>query len=190
MDGWIKLYRKLLNSPIFENERALKVWIWCLLKATHEDREQLVGRQTIYLKSGEFIFGRKRASEELKMPEKTVYDYIHSLKNLSMLYIKSNNKFSVIGIENWAEYQLPNQDFDNKFDNKRTTNEQQMNTNNNVKNVNNIYLYFINKYKAECSKMLKDKMRFLREIQKEEKYKELTPDEEYDLRDYILKDVR
>ena len=38
--------------------------------------------------------------------------------------------------------------------------------------------------------MLKDKMRFLREIQKEEKYKELTPDEEYDLRDYILKDVR
>ena len=39
---WIKLYRKIINSPIWGNEKALKVWIWCLIKASHEDREQLV----------------------------------------------------------------------------------------------------------------------------------------------------
>ena len=48
--SYIKLFRKLLESPIFENEIALKVWIWCLLKATHKEREQLVGHQLVYLK--------------------------------------------------------------------------------------------------------------------------------------------
>ena len=69
MEGYIKLYRKLLESPVFQNEKALKVWIWCLCKATHKDREQLVGRQIVNLKTGQFIFGRKKASEELKINE-------------------------------------------------------------------------------------------------------------------------
>mgnify|MGYP007034115816 CR=1 FL=1 len=62
--SYIKLFRKLLNSPIFENEKALKIWIWCLLKATHKKREQLVGQQIVNLEKGEFVFGRKQASEE------------------------------------------------------------------------------------------------------------------------------
>lgn len=132
---WIKFYRKLLKSPIFDNEKALKVWIWCLLKATHIEREQLVGRQKVQLKKGEFIFGRKKASQELKMKEKTLYDYMKLLENLQMLAIKSNNKFSVVSIEKWGDYQIEKI----KSDNKRTTDEQQMNTNKNVKNVNNIY---------------------------------------------------
>lgn len=48
--SYIKLFRKLLNSPIFENEKALKIWIWCLLKATHKEREQLVGQRIVSLK--------------------------------------------------------------------------------------------------------------------------------------------
>lgn len=132
-DTWVKLYRKLLKSPIFDNEKALKVWIWCLLKATHVEREQVVGRQKVQLQKGEFIFGRKKASQELKMKEKTLYDYMKLLENLQMLVIKSNNKFSVVSIEKWEDYQTTKI----KSDNKRTTNEQQMNTNKNVKNVNN-----------------------------------------------------
>ena len=91
--SYIKLFRKLLNSPIFENEKALKIWIWCLLKATHKKREQLVGQQIVNLEKGEFVFGRKQASEELKMTESTIYKYIKLLEKLQMIRIKSNNKF-------------------------------------------------------------------------------------------------
>ena len=83
--GYIKLFRKLLLSPIFENEKALKVWIWCLLKATHTEREQLVGRQIVHLEKGQFIFGRKKASKELKIKERTLYDYLKLLEQLSMI---------------------------------------------------------------------------------------------------------
>ena len=55
-ETWIKLYRKILKSPIWENEKALKVWIWCLVKATHIERTQLVGQQSVLLEKGQFVF--------------------------------------------------------------------------------------------------------------------------------------
>ena len=131
--SYIKLFRKLLNSPIFENEKALKIWIWCLLKATHTEREQLVGRQIVQLKKGQFIFGRKKASEELKMKERTLYDYLKLLEELSMIRINSNNKFSVITVEKWEEYQVE----ELKNNNEDTTNARQTHTNKNVKNIKN-----------------------------------------------------
>jgi hypothetical protein len=115
--SWIKLYRNLLYSPIFENEKGLKIWIWCLLKATHIDRNQLVGQQIVELKKGQFVFGRKKASEELKMTESVIYKYIKLLEKLEMISMESNNKFSVVTVEKWEDYQLE----DLKSSNKRTT---------------------------------------------------------------------
>ena len=71
-----------MKSPIWENEKALKIWIWCLLKATHEEREQLVGQQVVELKKGQFVFGRKKASDELQMNENTIYRYIKLLEKI------------------------------------------------------------------------------------------------------------
>lgn len=105
-DTWIKLYRKLLKSPIFDNEKALKIWIWCLLKVTYTDKQQLVGRQIIELKSGQFVFGRKKASLELKMNESTIYKYMKILEELQMINVVSNNKFSIVSIEKWGDYQI------------------------------------------------------------------------------------
>ena len=87
-ETWIKLYRKIMKSPIWENEKALKLWIWCLLKATHEDREQLVGQQIVELKKGQFVFGRKKASDEIQMNENTIYKYIKLLEKIR----NDNNK--------------------------------------------------------------------------------------------------
>ena len=170
--SYIKLFRKLLNSPIFENEKALKIWIWCLLKATHREREQLVGQQIVKLKKGEFVFGRKQASEELKMTESTIYKYIKLLENLQMISIKSNNKFSVVSIEKWEDYQIE----ELKSNNKVTTEEQQSNTN---KNVKNIYLYLFNKYKAKIEKgKANERIRIISECKNCSDYSLLTQEEQ------------
>lgn len=128
--SWIKLYRKILKSPIWDNEKALKIWIWCLLKATHQERIQLVGQQEVNLEKGQFVFGRKKASEELSMNESTIYKYIKLLEKLQMISIESNNKFSVVSIEKWEDYQV--EDIEK---------EQQSN--------NNVFLEDNNKLKAE-----------------------------------------
>ena len=81
-ETWIKLYRKIMKSPIWENEKALKIWIWCLLKATHEERDQLVGQQIVHLKVGQFVFGRNKASDEINLNENTIYKYIKLLEKM------------------------------------------------------------------------------------------------------------
>lgn len=137
--NWLKLNRSILTSNVFDNPKLLKVWIWCLCKASHKERDQLVGRQVEHLKEGQFIFGRKVASAELKMPESTVYRYVLQLKQLGNVSIKTNNKYSVITVKNWRFFQdstpKRKQQNEQQMNNKRTTNEQQMNTNKNVKNV-------------------------------------------------------
>jgi len=139
--GWIKLHRKLKNSLVFDNPDLLKVWIWCLLKATHDDYIQMIGLQEVELEKGQFIFGRKVAANELKMSESKTYRLIKKLETMQNLNIKANNKYSIITIENWELYQFDEnkneQQFEQQMNNKRTTNEQQMNTNKNIKNNKN-----------------------------------------------------
>lgn len=127
--GYIKLFRKLLKSPIFENEKALKIWLWCLLKASHVEHTQLVGQQIITLKKGQFVFGRITAADELKMSESTIYKYIKLLEKLEMISLESNNKFSVVSIEKWEDYQQ-----EKLKDNNKVTTTFLENSNENRKN--------------------------------------------------------
>lgn len=126
MTGWIKLHRKLLDSPIFQNEKLFKVFAYCLMKASHKEHTQLVGRRVVHLQKGQFVFGRKRASEELRLKESTVRDYVKLLEKLGTIDIKSDNKFSVITVINWAVYQNDEEISDSKNDKKPTTNQHQM----------------------------------------------------------------
>ncbi len=152
MAGWIKLSRNLLDKPIFQNEKLLKIWIWCLLKATHTGYEQLVGLQKVWLEPGQFIFGRKKAAEELSITESTVWRLMQFLadKNNPSLEIVAYSKYSVITIVNWTGYQVEKTDSyetssdkalkplpEQQMNNKWTANEQQMDTNKNVKNDKN-----------------------------------------------------
>ncbi len=178
-EGYIKLFRKILKSPIFKNEKALKIWVWCLCKATYTEREHLVGQQIVHLKEGQFVFGRKTASDELDMNESTVYKYMKVLEKLKMCNIKSNNKFSVVTIENWQEYQIQEFKNNSKNDNKRTTKEHKQ-------EYKEIYLYYLNKYKSENLKTFFEKMKFLRKIKEEERYKELSLEDEKELTNIIL----
>lgn len=136
MGGWIRLHRKLLSSNVFENEKLLKVFVWCLLKASHKQHNQVVGLCTIELEAGQFVTGRKKAATELGLKESTTDSYLKLLEKMNVISMKMSNKFRIVTIENWALYQS---DIENT-NNKVTAKQQQNNTNNNVKNEkNNIY---------------------------------------------------
>ena len=176
--SWIKLYRKILESPIFENEKALKVWIWCLVKATHKEREQLVGKQIVHLEKGQFVTGRKKASEELKMKDRTVYDYFKLLEELHMISINSNNKFSIVTVEKWEDYQveeLKNQQQDN---NSATTKQHKQ-------ECKEIYINLFNKYKKQIEEEPNRVVQIISRMKETSDYELLTLEEQdklfYDL---------
>ena len=141
MSGWIKLHRKIKENPIFANSDMFKLWALCLIKATHKEHDQLVGNQMVKLLPGEFVTGRHELASEFnegvkpseKVSPSTVWRYMKNFEKWQMLNIKSGNKFSVISVTNWSEYQQSEQ----QVNSKRTANEQQVNTNKNVKNDKN-----------------------------------------------------
>ena len=79
------------------------------------------------------------------MSESMVYRYINLLKELKMLDIKSNNKFSVVTVEKWEDYQINKKEMNNSINNKRTTSEHKQ-------ECKEIYLYLFNKYKEQIEK--------------------------------------
>lgn len=92
----------------------------------------------VALRPGQFVYGRTKASEQLRIKPSTLNDIITWLKDDQIIDIKSNNKFSVITVVNWDLYQIEEYETDSKTDNKATTKQQQSDTNKNVKNVKNI----------------------------------------------------
>ena len=111
--GYIKLYRQLLRHPVFCHETALKIWIWCLLKATHSQQSFPVtiskAKIIVTIKPGQFIFGRKSASEELKIPGSTVNRWLNRFeKEFQLIGRKVNSQYTIITICKWADYQIPN----------------------------------------------------------------------------------
>jgi len=159
VEGWISVHRKLLGSVVFNNPDLLKVWMWCLLKASHKKHKQLVGYQEQTLFPGELIFGRKKTASDLGYSESKTYRLIKRLEELGNITIKSNNKYSVITVVNWELYQgieqQNEQQNEQEMNNKRTTNEQQMNTNNNDNNDNNL-LFMYDENLKEIVKLLQE----------------------------------
>jgi len=64
-EGWVKLWRKSIDSGLIKNHKAWIFWTYCLMKANHKkDYKQTIGFQEVLLQPGEFVFGRKKASFE------------------------------------------------------------------------------------------------------------------------------
>lgn len=139
--GYIKHYRKVMDSFVWTNPYMYKLWSLCLMKAAHEKRKFLFNGKEVWLNSGEFVTGRdaltfemnKGAKREHQVNSTSVWRWIKLFEKEGMLDIKSTTKYSVISISNWGAYQSDEQQVDNKW----TTSEQQVDTNKNEKNYKN-----------------------------------------------------
>jgi biotin operon repressor len=75
------------------------------MKATSDDITVMMGYQEVRLKSGQFVFGRKRAAAETGLSEQTVRTCLDCLRKMGSLNIESTNNFSILTIEKWDLYQ-------------------------------------------------------------------------------------
>ena len=141
-----------MDNPIFDNPNLLRVWLWCLLKASHDYHQQMVGLQIVDLEPGQFVTGRFKGANELEINPSTFYKYLKTLEKMQMISLNSNNKMTVVTIENWRKYQTEDKEVYQQNNNKRTAKEQQNNTNKNYKNNKNIYTPIINYLNEKANK--------------------------------------
>lgn len=118
LSGYVKLHRKLLQWGWYSDCVVKDVFLHLLIIAAFKDGEFL-GHQ---IKAGQAIIGYSKLATELGFTVQQVRTALKKLESTGEITRNSTNKFTVITVENWEDYQLDSYD-----SNKRATNEQQTN---------------------------------------------------------------
>ena len=128
--GWIKFYRSILQKGYYRNSKYVHLWVHLLLKVNHKENEFMFDGGIIKAKAGQVLTGRKQLALETGISETTIERILDLFEKEGQIGQQKNNKFRLITVINWKDFQENGQ----QTDNKRTTNGQQTDTNNNVKN--------------------------------------------------------
>jgi uncharacterized phage protein (TIGR02220 family) len=101
MKGWIKMNRKIAEWEWYSDIKVCRLFIHMLLKANHAP-----GRwQGIDILPGQLIIGRSSLSEETGLSEQEIRTVMSKLKSTGEITSKATNKFTVITICKYSEYQ-------------------------------------------------------------------------------------
>lgn len=136
--GWIKLHRKLLENPVVTKDSDhLSIWIYLLLKATHNGCNVMFGGKRIRLNPGELTTGRKIIASELHISESKVQRVLKEFENEQQIEQRTDHQCRLISILSWNSYQESEQRNEQQVNNDRTTSEQRVNTKQECKNEKN-----------------------------------------------------
>lgn len=102
MDGWIKIHRKILDWSWYKEENMFHLFAHLLLNANREDKRW----KGMIIKRGQLVTGRKELSVTTGISEQSVRTCLDRLKSTSEITSKSTNKFSIITIIKYEDYQL------------------------------------------------------------------------------------
>lgn len=100
-NGWVKLHRKITKWEWYENLDTRLVFLHLLVTANH----QSTSWKNTKIEPGERVFGRIKLAKEIGISEQRLRTALHNLQLTSELTIKSTNKFSLVHLNNWFNYQ-------------------------------------------------------------------------------------
>lgn len=135
-NGYVRIYRTITKKGYYTQSEYVHLWVHLIMKATYQDREFLFNNQIQHLKAGQLIAGRKILSKETGIQESKIERILKCFETEQQIEQQTFNKFRIISILNWNEYQQNEQQNEQQVNNKRTTSEQQVNTYNKEKKDN------------------------------------------------------
>lgn len=148
MEGWICLYRKILDNPIIcKDSDYFTVWCYLLLSATHKTKRALFKGKEIILQPGQLITGRKNIAKKFKIDESKVQRILKTLENEQQIAQQTSSQNRLIAIKKWELYQKDEQQNKQQVNNECTTSEHKQQCNNNINN--NIYMYTIERLRKD-----------------------------------------
>ena len=107
-NGWIKLYRQLLDDEMYFAESKFDkghAWIDLLLMAAHEPRTFLKRGIEVQLAAGDVAISLDDLAKRWKWSKHTVNAYLLRLKLHHKISISNSKLINIIHIDNWAKYQ-------------------------------------------------------------------------------------
>ena len=105
-NGWIKLYRKTLENPIFQNRiELLGLWTLILLKTEWSPRKVRFGGKNIELKHGQLLINISELSRDYSVSRSKMHRMLGLLENEKLIGKVSDGRNTVITVLKWGDYQ-------------------------------------------------------------------------------------
>lgn len=124
MIGWIKLHRSLLEWEWYSDHNTTRVLIHLLVSVNFEDKKW----KGIECKAGSIITSYSKLSTDIGLSIQQVRTILKRLKINNQINIKSTNKFILISLIKWEELQDTNIKSTSKRVDKKQSNNNQITT--------------------------------------------------------------
>lgn len=134
MDGWIKLYRKIAENPLYFAEpfTRMQAWIDMLVIANYEDSYIYVRGNKIQIKRGQIGKSQDTLAERWKWSRGKVVRFLDELQKSGQIAQQKSKIMSLISVSNYDSYQgVDTTDSTSNGTTDKTTDEATGNTTNN-----------------------------------------------------------
>jgi len=105
MNGWIRLDRAIQDNFLWQEPEALKLWLYLLMAASLTDKATVFNGKMLNIKRGDLVFGLHAASSRLGISVRRLRKYLDWFESDHMIDKQTTNKFSIISITNYSQYQ-------------------------------------------------------------------------------------
>lgn len=107
MDGWIKLYRKITENPLYFSEAftRLQAWIDLLIIANHDESYIYVRGNKVEIKRGQVGKAQDTLADRWKWSRGKVDRFLKELEKSGQIVRQKNRVMSLISIVNYEVYQ-------------------------------------------------------------------------------------
>ena len=126
-----------MEEAFYQKSEYLHLVIHLLLKASHKDHKFIFNGEEMTIRRGQVLTGRKSLAKETNIGEQIIRDCIRSLIASNFITIKKTNKFSVITIQKYDNYQNSTTNLTTKITSKEPANNHQVTTYNTLDNEKN-----------------------------------------------------
>ena len=137
-EGFITLYRSLKKKGYYLDSEYVHLWVHLLMTATFKEVEFLFNNKIHILKPGQLLTGRTALVHDTGINRNKIERILKTFENEQQIEQLKTNKYRVISICNWEQYQTKEQESEQQVSNKGATSEQQVSTYNNGNKENKV----------------------------------------------------
>ena len=105
-DGWVRVYRSVLNHHVFEQSPAeyFKIWVYMLLRVNHRPRTWWDGRTEITIPPGCLVASLNRIASDCNVSKKQAERAIEKFKQCQMIVCKPGHSYTMYELVNFGGY--------------------------------------------------------------------------------------
>ena len=104
-NSFIHIWRSIIETSFYKKPLTCHLAIHLILSAAWKDHETIIGGEIVKISRGQIATGRERLARETGLSPQQIRTALQHLKKCEFLTSKPTNKYSLITICNYEQYQ-------------------------------------------------------------------------------------